>query len=90
MTTYEEKPATSVNDVDAHIGILETIESLAEVHNAYLGICSDQDVIFPALDARVDAIMKSLAEQITHYRGYSADTKAPPIVSVRRGQHERT
>jgi hypothetical protein len=51
MTTYEEKPATSVNDVDAHIGILETIESSAEVHNAYLGISSGQDVIFPATPA---------------------------------------
>jgi hypothetical protein len=88
MTIYEEKPSTSVDDVDAHIGILETIESLAEAHNAYLCICPDQDVIFSALDARVDAIMKSLAEQITHYRGYSPHTKAPPIVFVRRGQHE--
>jgi len=81
MTTYEEKSATFVDEFDAYMLITDTIESLLEVHNAYLGICglSDEAVIRAALDARTDAIMKSLAEQIAHWRACGADIKTPPI-----------
>jgi hypothetical protein len=82
MTTDEGKSATFAaqwDELDAYICITETIESLLEVHNAYLGICSDEAVTCAALDARADAIMKSLAEQIAHWRACGADTKTPPI-----------
>jgi hypothetical protein len=78
MTTYEGKSATFVDEFDAYMLITDTIESLLEVHNAYSGICSDEAVIYPALDARVDAIMKSLAEQIAYWRACCAGTTTPP------------
>ena len=79
MTAYEGTSATFVDEFDAYMLITDTIESLLEVHIAYSGICSDEAVIYPALDARVDAIMKSLVEQIAYWRACCAGTKTPAI-----------
>jgi hypothetical protein len=78
MATLEGMSATFVDEFDAYMLITDTIESLFEAHNAHIGICSDEAVIYAALDARVDTIMESLAEQIAHWRACGADTKTPP------------